>query len=75
MGTGDYQIELVGGPLGGRTARVTDTGVRLQVVREGGRLRMHQDGERAASDAGARVIGCYGFSHRDESLVWFPSVD
>lgn len=75
MSSGDYQFELLGGPLGGRTARVSDTGVRLHVVREDGQLRMHPGGERAEADAGARVIGCYGFSHRDESLVWFPAVD
>jgi hypothetical protein len=74
MGSSDYEVELRGGPLAGRTARVRDTEVRLSVVRERGELRvdtMDDDGARAASRA--RVIGCYRFSHRVESLVWFPA--
>ena len=75
MGSGDYQLELLGGPLGGGTARVSDTEVRLYVVRDGGRLRMHPTDDHGTVEGSGRVIGCYGFSHRDESLVWFPSVD
>jgi hypothetical protein len=68
-----YRFELKGGPLAGRQARVADTEVRLAVVREGSALRLEPDDARDASDE-RRPIGHYGFSHREESLVWFPAV-
>jgi hypothetical protein len=74
MGKSDYQFELKGGPLAGKTARVSDTEVRLQVVRESGALRLHPSDIECTSTP-ARVIGCYGFSHREESLVWFPAIE
>jgi hypothetical protein len=70
----NYQFELLGGPLAGGTARVRDTEVRLHVVRECGQLRVQPE-DAGIPDGGARVIGTYGFSHREESLVWFPAVE
>jgi hypothetical protein len=74
MGIDGYQIELRGGPLAGRTARIRDTEMRLRVVRGDGQLRTADDclppGE---LPAGARVIGAYGFSQREEAMVWFPA--
>jgi hypothetical protein len=75
MRSGDYNLELVGGPLAGRMARVHDTEVRLSVVREGGALRVERTGEAASHASTARVIGSYRFSHREESLVWFPAIE
>ena len=73
-----FELELRGGPLAGRSARVTDTEMRIAVVQEGGRLRM-RDERTLADDAiesgdAARLIGAYGFSHREEALVWFPAL-
>jgi len=73
MRSSGYEVELRGGPLAGRTARVRDTEVRLSVVCEGGALRMQPLHDHSTHEPTARVIGCYGFSHRDESLVWFPA--
>ena len=75
MRSNEYQLELLGGPLAGRTARVRDTDVRLSVVRDGGALRVRPPDDEDPLDATARVIGCYGFSHREESLVWFPAIE
>jgi hypothetical protein len=75
MSARGFDLELRGGPLAGGSARVHDTEVRLAVVQEGGRLQMRD--ERESPDhatADARVIGAYGFSHREEALVWFPAV-
>lgn len=75
MTTRGFELELRGGPLAGQSARVYDTEVRLAVVQEGGRLRLHD--ERTPPDAPAsasRRIGSYGFSHREEALVWFPAL-
>lgn len=70
-----FQLELRGGPLAGRSARVQDTEVRLAVVQEGGRLHM-RDESAPIDELGhdACLIGSYGFSHREEALVWFPSL-
>jgi hypothetical protein len=75
MGSGDYNLELLGGPLAGRTARVHDTEVRLSVDRERGTLCLERTGEPASHASSARVIGSYRFSHREESLVWFPALE
>jgi hypothetical protein len=74
MRFGGYSVEMRGGPLAGRSASVRDTEVRLAVVRESGGLRVQPDDEPMPAEPAARVIGCYGFSHRVESLVWFPAV-
>ncbi len=69
-----YRFELKGGPLAGREARISDTGVRITVVREGCALHLHGSDELPYPST-PRPIGHYGFSVREESLVWFPSVE
>lgn len=69
-----YHFELKGGPLAGRTASVADTEVRLNVVRDAKALHLHPSDEAAGRDT-PRPIGYYGFSHREESLVWFPALE
>lgn len=69
-----YHFELKGGPLAGREARIADTGVRIDVVREGCALHLHPSDE-PRYDATPRPIGHYGFSVREEALVWFPSIE
>lgn len=66
-----FELELRGGPLAGGSARVRDTEVRIAVVREGGQLHLRND-DAPAADSGGR-IGEYGFSHREEAMVWFPA--
>lgn len=70
------RLELRGGPLAGRSARVHDTEVRLAVIQENGRLRMSPTTtpEPPSRTDGGKVIGAYGFSHREEALVWFPAL-
>lgn len=67
------ELELRGGPLAGGSARVRDTEVRIAVVREGGRLHLHNDDTSHHDEPTGRRIGEYGFSHREEALVWFPA--
>lgn len=75
MGRDGYEVEMRGGPLGGGTARVRDTEVRLAVVRESGRLYVRDPStEPLDLSASARVIGTYGFSRREEALVWYPAL-
>lgn len=69
-----YRFELKGGPLAGTTAHVTDTEVRLNVVREAKALHLHPSDQPVVREV-PRPIGYYGFSHREESLVWFPSIE
>jgi hypothetical protein len=69
-----FDVELRGGPLAGGTARVRDTEVRIAVVQEGGHLHLRDDEVRAIADDAGRHIGEYGFSHREEAMVWFPSL-
>ena len=69
-----YRFELKGGPLAGKLGSVSDTEVRLDVVREGKALHLHPSDEPMRREA-PRPIGHYAFSHREESLVWFPSID
>ena len=70
-----FELELRGGPLAGGTARVHDTEVRIAVVQEQGRLHLRDRSPSEADDSTpARVIGEYGFSHREEALVWFPAL-
>lgn len=68
-----FELELRGGPLAGGSARVRDTEVRIAVVREGGRLHLRNEDAGAGGDPPGRRIGEYGFSHREEALVWFPA--
>ncbi len=75
MARDGYEVELLGGPLAGGTARVRDTEVRLAVVREAGQLYMRDPTcEPIDLSPAARVIGSYGFSRREEALVWFPAL-
>lgn len=69
-----FDLELRGGPLSGGTARVRDTEVRIAVVQEGGHLHLRDDDVSATGDNAGRQIGEYGFSHREEAMVWFPAV-
>lgn len=69
-----YQFELKGGPLAGKLGSVSDTEVRLDVVREDRALHLRPSDQPARHDA-PRPIGHYAFSHREESLVWFPAVE
>ena len=68
-----FELELRGGPLAGGSARVRDTEVRIAVVREGGRLHLRDDEASLSDEQKGRRIGEYGFSHREEALVWFPA--
>jgi hypothetical protein len=68
-----YHFELKGGPLAGRLGRVADTEVRLDVVCEGKALHLRPSDEPSVRDT-PRPIGHYAFSHREESLVWFPAI-
>ena len=68
-----FELELRGGPLAGGSARVRDTEVRIAVVREGGRLLLRDDGPAELADGTSKRIGEYGFSHREEAMVWFPA--
>jgi hypothetical protein len=68
-----FELELRGGPLAGGSARVRDTEVRIAVVQEGGRLHLHDQVDPQLADGAGRRIGEYGFSHREEAMVWFPA--
>ena len=68
-----FELELRGGPLAGGSARVRDTEVRIAVVREGGKLLLRDDDPPAVTDGSSKRIGEYGFSHREEAMVWFPA--
>lgn len=68
-----FELELRGGPLAGGMARVRDTEVRIAVVREGGRLHLRNEEDTHGDENTSRQIGEYGFSHREEALVWFPA--
>ena len=69
-----YRFELKGGPLAGKLGSVADTEVRLDVVREGMALHLQPSDRTTPRDATHR-IGHYAFSHREESLVWFPAIE
>jgi hypothetical protein len=69
-----YRFELRGGPLAGKVGTVSDTEVRLHVVREDKALHLHPSDQPTTRDV-HRPIGHYAFSHREESLVWFPAID
>ena len=68
-----FELELRGGPLAGGSARVRDTEMRIAVVREGGRLHLREDAAQVPAEGAGRCIGEYGFSHREEAMVWFPA--
>jgi hypothetical protein len=68
-----FELELRGGPLAGGMARVRDTEVRIAVVQEGEHLHMRNDDAPALASGAGRRVGEYGFSHREEALVWFPA--
>lgn len=71
-GPNAYRFELKGGPLAGRLGCVSDTEVRLHVVRENNALHLHPS-DQVGGRQTPRPIGHYGFSHREEALVWFPA--
>lgn len=68
-----YRVDLKGGPLAGQRTSVSDTEVRVSVVREGGALYLTPSHQATPRDE-SNTIGYYGFSHREESFVWFPAV-
>lgn len=68
-----FELELRGGPLAGESARVRDTEVRIAVIQEGGQLHLRDHDEPQLADDAGRRIGEYGFSHREEAMVWFPA--
>lgn len=68
-----FELELRGGPLAGGHTRVRDTEVRIAVVQEGGRLHLRDGATPPPADDAGRRIGEYGFSHREEAMVWFPA--
>lgn len=68
-----FELELRGGPLAGSSARVRDTEVRIAVVQEGGQLHLRNDDAPVRVHGSGRHIGEYGFSHREEAMVWFPA--
>jgi hypothetical protein len=68
-----YRFELKGGPLAGKFASVSDTEVRLSVVRDQAALWLEPADTMTERDR-PKAIGHYGFSHREESLVWFPAI-
>jgi len=68
-----FEVELRGGPLAGGTACVRDTEVRIAVVQDGGRLHLRDDAAPSRIGEAGRRIGEYGFSHREEAMVWFPA--
>lgn len=73
LGTAGYRLELQGGPLAGRTARLRDSRFRLWVLRDaGGELAVRGAVMLFADDVpdGARSEGFYSFSHGDEAMVW-----
>ena len=69
----DYRFDLKGGPLAGQRAAAPDTETRISVVREGGVLYLTPSHEATPRDQ-SHTIGYYGFSHREESFVWFPAI-
>jgi hypothetical protein len=75
LGTAGYRLELVDGPLAGRTARLRDSRHRLWVAspEQGGELIVR--GAIARPDLqGVTLLGAYEFSHGDEAMVWTPAV-
>jgi hypothetical protein len=72
LGTDGYRLELLGGPLAGRTARLRDSRFRLWVVEaaDGSHAVTGTVEPPTAVPAGARLLGSYGFSHGDEAMVW-----
>jgi hypothetical protein len=68
-----YRVDLKGGPLAGQRTVVSDTEVRVSVVREGGALYLTPAHEATPRDQ-SLTIGHYGFNHREESFVWFPAI-
>lgn len=72
LGTNGYRLELIGGPLAGRTARLRDSRFRLWVVRlnDGSHAVLGTIEPPDAMPDGAVLAGSYGFSHGDEAMVW-----
>lgn len=75
LGTAGYRLELVGGPLAGRMARLRDSRFRLWLVEaEGGQIAARGTIEQPIGlPSGARLLGSYGFSHGDEAMVWIAA--
>ena len=71
LGTAGYRLELVDGPLAGRTARLRDSRFRLWVASpaQGGELVVRGAIDRPDLQ-GVTLLGAYAFSHGDEAMVW-----
>jgi hypothetical protein len=74
LGTDGYRLELVGGPLAGRMARLRDSQFRLWVAEpmSGGELIVRGAIERPALQ-GVTLLGAYEFSHDAEAMTWAPA--
>lgn len=67
------EMELVGGPLAGRSAYVRDTDACLWVARYGARFVVTGCTRRPETFQGAVMLGCYGFCHFAEAMRWTPA--
>lgn len=73
LGHEGYRLELTGGPLAGKTARLRDSRFRLWVARTpSGELVVRGAIEQPASQ-GVEPLGSYGFSHEAEAMLWSPA--
>lgn len=72
IGTAGFRLELLGGPLAGRMARLRDDRFRLWVTQLADSSHAILSAMQAPSDLppGARLLGSYGFSQRDEAMTW-----
>lgn len=75
IGTDGYRLEMLGGPLAGRKARLRDSSGLLWVVElADGSLALRATVARPADlPAGSRLLGSYEFSHADEAMIWIAA--
>jgi hypothetical protein len=73
LGVAGYRLDLVGGPLAGRTARLRDDHFWLWVLlAPDGKLAVrgvHSD-EPVIEPEGGWILGHYEFDHANESMKW-----
>jgi hypothetical protein len=74
LGTAGYRLELVDGPLAGRTARLRDSRFRLWVASptQGGELIVRGAITRPELQ-GVTLLGAYEFAHSVEGMIWTPA--
>lgn len=74
LGNDGYRLELLDGPLAGKTARLRDSRFRLWVARSPrGELVVRGAIEEPAT-RGVEPLGSYGFAHEAEAMLWRPAV-